>query len=71
MLPDAVDVADNLQFWPERAGTTLPKFSHIAALHSELVAVSVTGQLYQWRWQDKEPYSNLEVFIETCFLFKI
>lgn len=62
LLPDAIDVADNLQYWPERQGSlTALRFSHIAALHSELVAVSTTGQLYQWRWADKDPYVHPEV----------
>ncbi|XP_050693642.1 E3 ubiquitin-protein ligase hyd-like isoform X3 [Eriocheir sinensis] len=62
LLPDAIDVADNLQYWPERQGNLSPlRFSHIAALHSELVAVSTTGQLYQWRWADKDPYVHPEL----------
>ncbi|KAK4302521.1 hypothetical protein Pmani_025398 [Petrolisthes manimaculis] len=62
LLPDAIDVADNLQYWPERqGGSAAPRFAHIAALHSELVAVSTTGQLYQWRWADKEPYVHPEL----------
>ena len=36
-------------------------FTHIAALYSELVAVSSGGHLCQWRWNDFEPYANLEV----------
>ena len=36
-------------------------FTHIAALYSELVAVSSGGHLCQWRWNDVEPYANLEV----------
>ena len=35
-------------------GSTL-KFSHIAALHSELIAVSTDGKLHQWKWQDVMP----------------
>ncbi|XP_069947908.1 E3 ubiquitin-protein ligase UBR5 isoform X2 [Cherax quadricarinatus] len=62
LLPDAIDVADSLQYWPERQGNqSVPRFSHIAALHSELVAVSTTGQLYQWRWADKDPYVHPEL----------
>ncbi|XP_047482711.1 E3 ubiquitin-protein ligase hyd-like isoform X2 [Penaeus chinensis] len=62
LLPDAIDVADNLQYWPERLGNQpAPRFSHIAALHSELVAVSTSGQVYQWRWADKDPYVHPEL----------
>ncbi|XP_068224173.1 E3 ubiquitin-protein ligase UBR5 isoform X7 [Palaemon carinicauda] len=62
LLPDAIDVADSLQYWPERQGShPAPRFLHIAALHSELVAVSTTGQVYQWRWADKDPYVHPEI----------
>ncbi|KAK7086287.1 E3 ubiquitin-protein ligase ubr5 [Halocaridina rubra] len=62
LLPDAIDVADSLQYWPERqSNQASPRFSHIAALHSELVAVSTAGQVYQWRWADKEPYVHPEI----------
>lgn len=62
LLPDAIDVADSLQYWPEKQGNQPPpRFTHIAALHSELVAVSTTGQLYQWRWADKDPYTHPEL----------
>ncbi|CAL4094503.1 unnamed protein product, partial [Meganyctiphanes norvegica] len=61
LLPDAIDVADNLQFWPEKPGSPAPRFTHIAALHSELVAVSTTGQLYQWRWADNNGYSHSDI----------
>lgn len=60
LLPDAIDVADNLQYWPEKPGSPAPRFSHIAALHSELVAVSTTGQLYQWRWADHNAYMHAD-----------
>ena len=36
----------------------LPKFVQIASLHSELVAISSEGKLYQWRWKDITPYSG-------------
>lgn len=58
-FPEAVDVADHLQMWPlDRYQDTPPKFSHIAALHSELIAVSTSGQVYQWKWTDSSPYHN-------------
>ena len=31
------------------------KFLKIAALHSELIAVSTDGKLHQWKWQDRLP----------------
>ena len=33
----------------------LGRFSMIAALHSELLAVSTSGYLYQWCWTDLAP----------------
>ncbi|XP_049822850.1 E3 ubiquitin-protein ligase UBR5 isoform X3 [Aethina tumida] len=49
-------ISDDLEFWPEPA----PKFVQIATLYSELIALSATGQLYQWRWNDHEPYKHPE-----------
>ncbi|KAH7947253.1 hypothetical protein HPB52_008994 [Rhipicephalus sanguineus] len=37
------------------------KFVHIVALYSELVALSSTGQLHQWKWSEPEPYKNSEL----------
>ena len=53
----AIYFGDELQFWPEKDGQPSPRFSHIAAMHSELTAVNTNGQLCQWRWIDHEPYS--------------
>lgn len=47
-------MSDDVEFWPEPA----PKFTNIAALHSELVALSSSGQLYQWKWNETEPYKH-------------
>jgi E3 ubiquitin-protein ligase EDD1 len=38
-----------------------PRFSHIGAMYSELVAVGTNGQLYSWRWADADPYRTSEV----------
>ncbi|KAK7870183.1 hypothetical protein R5R35_012737 [Gryllus longicercus] len=53
-------MSDELEFWPERGSEPLPQFTLIAALHSELVAVTASGQLYQWKWNEAEPYKHLE-----------
>lgn len=37
------------------------KFIQIAAIHSELIALSAGGQLYQWKWEDADPYKTLDV----------
>lgn len=50
-------LGDELEFWPEKSGAKEPvRFIKIAALHSELVAVSASGHLYQWRWCDMTPF---------------
>ena len=45
-------VSEQLEWW----STEARKFVGIMGLYSELVAVSVTGQLHQWRWSDSEPF---------------
>jgi E3 ubiquitin-protein ligase EDD1 len=52
-------LSDELEFWPERDATQ--KFTEIACLHSEFIAISNKGELHQWRWADNEPYKNIEV----------
>ena len=37
-----------------------PEFSQIAAMHSELVAISTDGKLYQWCWDSILPYHSEE-----------
>lgn len=37
------------------------KFVSIGAMFSELVAVSSKGELYQWKWNEPEPYRNAQV----------
>ena len=47
--------------WPSsKNGEKPPKFIMIVALHSELIAVSTSGHLYQWRWNDPMPYFNAD-----------
>ncbi|KAJ8980294.1 hypothetical protein NQ317_005214 [Molorchus minor] len=47
-------ISDDMEFWPEPA----PKFIQIATLYTELIALSANGQLYQWKWNDHEPYRH-------------
>ncbi|XP_060590431.1 E3 ubiquitin-protein ligase UBR5-like [Ruditapes philippinarum] len=54
-----VHLGEELQYWVEKDGNC-PRFSHIAAMHSELVAVGTNGQLYSWKWHDFEPYRHPE-----------
>ncbi|CAG9865425.1 unnamed protein product [Phyllotreta striolata] len=49
-------ISDDLEFWPE----PFLKFTQMATLYSELIAVSSTGQLYQWKWNEHEPYKHPE-----------
>ncbi|XP_066902270.1 E3 ubiquitin-protein ligase hyd isoform X4 [Halyomorpha halys] len=49
-------MSDDVEFWPDKEGTNSPKFINIAALYSELIAVSSNGQLHQWKWADTEPF---------------
>lgn len=49
-------ISDDLEFWPEPA----PKFTQMATLYSELIALSTTGQIYQWKWNEHEPYKHPE-----------
>lgn len=37
------------------------RFISIGAMYSELVAVSAKGELYQWKWNEPEPYRNAQV----------
>ncbi|XP_022901003.2 E3 ubiquitin-protein ligase hyd isoform X2 [Onthophagus taurus] len=47
-------ISDELEYWPDTAG----RFTQIATLFSELIALSTTGHIYQWRWNDPEPYKH-------------
>lgn len=55
-------MSDDVEFWPEKdaSGNSL-RFVSIAALHSELIAVTASGQLHQWKWSDTEPYRHPDV----------
>lgn len=44
-------VSETLQFWPSEK-----KFVQMACMHSELIAITNTGELCQWKWSDSEPY---------------
>lgn len=51
-------ISDDLEMWPER--DVAVRFTHIASLHSEFIAISSKGELHQWRWADTEPYRHHE-----------
>ena len=54
-------MSDDVEFWPEKEGAQSHRFNNIAALHSELIAVSTNGQLHQWKWSETEPFKNSDV----------
>lgn len=54
-----VQLGDRLEFWVS-PDITRPHFISIAALYTELVAITDTGELHQWKWKSSEPY-NLQV----------
>ncbi|KAG7207185.1 hypothetical protein KM043_008872 [Ampulex compressa] len=53
-------ISEELEWWHERSNESAPRFVQIAALYSELIAISATGHLYQWKWSDTEPYKHPE-----------
>ncbi|XP_012256943.2 E3 ubiquitin-protein ligase UBR5 isoform X2 [Athalia rosae] len=53
-------MSEDLEWWPEKFGEPAPRFVQIASLYSELIAISSSGQLFQWRWADPEPYKHPE-----------
>lgn len=55
-------ISEELEWWNDRSSDPVPRFVQIASLYSELIAISVSGQLYQWKWTESEPYKNTEVF---------
>ncbi|VDH90552.1 E3 ubiquitin-protein ligase EDD1, partial [Mytilus galloprovincialis] len=54
-----LNFGEDLQFFTERDGSS-GRFSHIAAMHSELVCVGTNGNLYSWKWNEPEPYRHPE-----------
>ena len=59
--PNPIQFGDQLQFWTDpTTDNGYPRFTHLAALHSELVAINVHGQLCQWNWHDEYPYQDPE-----------
>lgn len=58
-------ISEELEWWHDRSSDPVPRFVQIASLYSELIAISVSGQLYQWKWTESEPYKNTEVLINV------
>lgn len=51
-------ISDTLEFWPAPESR---KFTQMIGLYSELTAISNTGQLFQWKWSEAEPFRG-----QTC-----
>lgn len=49
---------ETIQFWPTQTYFVQPVFVKIASLHSELIAISKDGKLYQWKWKSNQPFFN-------------
>lgn len=65
-------ISEDLEWWHDRSNDPVPRFVQIASLYSELIAVSTSGQLYQWKWTESEPYKNADVlthFNNAIFFF--
>jgi len=58
-------ISEELEWWHDRSSDPVPRFVQIASLYSELIAISASGQLYQWKWTESEPYKNAEVLNES------
>ena len=56
-------LSDEIEYWPD--GTRNLKFTAIAAMHSELIAIGTNGSIYQWKWIDVEPFRHHEVTQST------
>ncbi|THD21469.1 Hyperplastic disc [Fasciola hepatica] len=52
-----IQLGDQLEFWrgPDEQDDEI-RFKAISALHSELVGLSIHGDLRQWRWTDAVPF---------------
>lgn len=57
ILPDAapIQISETVEIWPSND----KKFVQIAGMHSELIAISSTGQIHQWKWSEAMPYEGM------------
>lgn len=51
-----IQISDNIELWH---GSSDKKFVQIACLHSELIAISSTGQIHQWKWSEPLPFEGV------------
>lgn len=55
-------LSDEIEFWPDNS----KRFTSIASMHSELIAIGTNGLIHQWKWTDVEPYRHHDVRM-FCF----
>ena len=51
-----IQISDIIELWP---GSNDRKFVQIASMHSELIAISSTGQIHQWKWSETAPFEGI------------
>lgn len=49
-----IRISETIELWPGDR-----KFVQIACMHSELIAISSTGQIHQWKWSEPLPYEGI------------
>lgn len=49
-----IHISEAIELWPGDK-----KFVQIACMHSELIAISSTGQIHQWKWSEPMPYEGI------------
>lgn len=60
-VQNPIQFGDQLQFWTDlNSDNSCPRFTQIAGLYSELIAINTHGQLCQWNWQDDYPYQDTD-----------
>jgi hypothetical protein len=51
-----IQISESVEFWPTSSDK---KFVQIACMHSELIAISNTGQIHQWKWSEQMPFEGV------------
>lgn len=51
----SIQISETIELWPSND----KRFVQIASMHSELIAISSTGQIHQWKWSEALPYEGI------------
>uniref|UniRef100_A0A6G1SD51 E3 ubiquitin-protein ligase UBR5 n=1 Tax=Aceria tosichella TaxID=561515 RepID=A0A6G1SD51_9ACAR len=51
-----IQISESIEFWPTNSDR---RFVQIACMHSELIAISNTGQIHQWKWSEPMPFEGI------------